>query len=75
MSIPIPPAKTAVLSIFKDGWTGGLQLSIQDESGSGFRICGPKFNGSGSPLLERQLTRRDANEIRRYIDRAFPKET
>ncbi|MFA6159457.1 MAG: hypothetical protein WC763_07565 [Candidatus Paceibacterota bacterium] len=68
------PAKTATLSVFKDSWTKGIQLSIADESGSGYRIAGPKFNGSSTPIIDHQLTQRDANEIRRYLDRVFPKE-
>lgn len=65
-------AGSAFLSVSKDGWTGGIQLSICDESGSGFRIHGPKFNGSGKNLVDHKLTQRDADEIRRYLDRAFP---
>lgn len=64
-------AGSALLSIYKDGWTGGIQLSIGDKNG-GYRIAGPKFNGSGKPILEYRLTDRDAKEIRYYLDRAFP---
>lgn len=67
-----PTGGSAFLSVSKDGWTGGIQLSICDESGSGFRIHGPKFNGSGKNLVDHKLTQRDADEIRRYLDRAFP---
>jgi hypothetical protein len=74
MNVLAPSAQTATLSVFKDGWTGGTQLSICDETGSGFRVCGPKFNGSGTLLIKRQLTQRDADEIRRYLNRAFPLE-
>ena len=70
-SLALDP-RSAFLSIYKDGWTGGIQLSIEDASGSGFRLAGPKFNGSGKPLLRTKLTQRDADEIRRYLDRAFP---
>lgn len=65
---------SALLSIYKDGWTGGIQLSIGDKNG-GYRIAGPKFNGSGKPLLEHRLTERDAKEIRYYLDCAFPQNT
>lgn len=64
-------AGSALLSIYKDGLTGGIQLSIGDKNG-GYRIAGPKFNGSGKPLLEHRLTERDAKEIRYYLDCAFP---
>lgn len=62
------------LSLSKDGWTGGLQFSIGDKNG-GYRIAGPKFNGSGKLLLEHTITERDANKIRCYFDRAFPPKT
>ena len=53
-----------------------LQLSINqtDENGTGdgYRLAGPKFNGSGEVLLTRHLDDRDAAEIRRYLDAVFP---
>lgn len=65
-----------VMEVSRDGWTGGLQLSIsqKDENGAGhgYRIAGPKFNGSGELLLSRKLDERDAAEIRRYLDAVFP---
>lgn len=60
-----------VLKVSKDRWTGGLQLSIGDGHG-GYRIAGPKFNGSSETILSRTLTERDAEEIRSYLDEAFP---
>jgi hypothetical protein len=65
-----------VLNVWRDGATGGLQLSIDNEredgSGHGYRIAGPKFNGSGENLLKHRLDQRDADEIRSYLDVAFP---
>jgi hypothetical protein len=64
------------LDVTRDGWTGKLQLSInrRDENGTGYgyRIAGPKFNGSGRTLLVRVLDEDDAREIRSYLDAAFP---
>ena len=64
------------IDVTRDGWTNGLQLSINqlDEHGAGhgYRLAGPKFNGSGEALLSRTLDERDAGEIRRYLDAVFP---
>jgi len=58
-------------SVDRDGWTNGLQLSIENENG-GFRIAGPKYNGRSKNLQRHEITQRDAEEIRRYLDEAFP---
>jgi hypothetical protein len=67
---------TVWMAVTEDGWTGGVQLSISrlDAAGTGhgYRIAGPKFNGSGRSLLRRELTEDDAQEIRRYLDAVFP---
>lgn len=63
--------KIISLTVSKDGWTKGLQLSI-DAGDGGYRIAGPKFNGSSTVLLTHQLDQRDVDEIRRYLDDAFP---
>lgn len=69
-------ADRLTLEVSRDGWTKGLQLSInqRDEKGlgSGYRLAGPKFNGSGETLLTRTLTEEDAKEIRAYLDAVFP---
>ena len=70
-SLALDP-RSAFFALYKDGWTGGLQLSIEDATGSGFRIAGPKFNGSGTVLQKHKISERDAKEIRSYLDRAFP---
>lgn len=69
MSTPKP----VYLCIDRDGWTGGLQISI-DSDGTGCRITGPKYNGSSVSMKKHKLTERDAQEIRRYLDKAFPVE-
>jgi len=64
------------IDVTRDGWTGKLQLSIsqRDEAGAGhgYRLAGPKFNGSGTTVLSRTLDERDASEIRKYLDAVFP---
>lgn len=60
-------AATVTLAVYRDGWTGRLQLAIEDESG-GYRLAGPKFNGSGEKVLERVLDEHDAARIRSYLD-------
>lgn len=44
------------------------QISIGD-SDSGYRIAGGKYDGMGREILRLKLTKRDAEEIRRYLDR------
>lgn len=65
-----------VMEVCRDGWTRGLQLGIAalDENGhgDGYRIAGPKYNGSQEALLSTDLDERDAREIREYLDRTFP---
>lgn len=54
-----------------DEWTNQIQISIGDSNG-GYRLAGPKFNGSQKMILKKTITARDAEEIRRYLDAAFP---
>ena len=44
------------------------QISIGDET-SGFRIAGGKYDGMGREILRSNLTKRDADSIRQYLDR------
>ena len=65
--------KTQVhMAVYVDGWSGSVQLAIEDDIDGGYRLLGPKFNSSGTLRARRALSVRDANEIRRYLDRAFP---
>lgn len=68
--------KKITIELSRDGWTKGLQLSIneiaEDGGGDGYRIFGPKFNGSGELIHKHVLDERDATEIRAYLDRQFP---
>lgn len=52
-----------------DGWTNGYQLSINDENG-GYRIRGPKYNGSSKSIIRHNLTERDCNELALYLRKA-----
>lgn len=59
------------LCVDRDGWTGGYQLSIDDDNG-GFRIAGPKYNGSSKRLIHHRITERDVHRIREYLDKVKP---
>jgi len=54
------------IEVYQDGWTNGLQVCICDHNG-GYRIAGPKFNGSGKLLLSKTLNERDIQEIQSYL--------
>jgi hypothetical protein len=64
------------IGVFRDGVTSRLQVSINqlagDGTGTGYRLVGPKFSGTGEKLTERPLDECDAAEIRRYLDAVFP---
>lgn len=50
---------------------GSLQLSIntedEDGGGHGYRIHGPKYDGRSKTIIRHILTKRDAEEIKRYL--------
>lgn len=50
----------------QDGWTGGYQLSIGDDTG-GYRLCGPKYNGSSNRLITYIPSDSDLDAIEEYI--------
>lgn len=62
--------KPVHFSIDRDKVTGGIQLSINDETG-GYRIAGPKYCGMSETLRTHDLTEGDVWEIRRYLSRAL----
>ena len=68
----------ADISVDQDGVTNGIQISVnvEDEKGGGFgyRLAGPKYNGTSKTLLKHVLTEWDAEEIRSYLDIAFPRQ-
>ena len=45
---------------------GGLQLSINGGR-SGYRICGPKYNGQSRTIKRHKITGRDIEQIRSYL--------
>lgn len=58
----------------RDGITGGIQVAIGYENGRGYRLAGPKYNGSSERLLVAKLAERDANEIRGFLNEVFQNE-
>lgn len=64
------------IDVDRDGWTGKLQVSLQQTnekgSGWGYRLAGPKFNGSSKNLISQELSQRDADEIRGHLNAVFP---
>lgn len=54
------------LTVYKDSYTGGYQMSIEDDAG-GFRLKGPTFNGSSQPIMSVELDDRAMTEIETYI--------
>jgi len=52
------------------------QLSINamdgEHSGHGYRLMGPKYAGRSRNLRTVELTKRDADEIRKILDEVFP---
>lgn len=66
------------LEVDRDGWTSNLQVNLaqvdDNNSGWGYRLAGPKYNGSSRNLLSRTLDERDAREIRDALNAVFPDE-
>lgn len=64
------------IDVDRDGWTSQLQVSLQQHnekgSGWGYRLAGPKYNGSSKSLVSQELSQRDADEIREHLDAVFP---
>lgn len=65
------------IEVDRDTLTGGIQVNIgqTDEKGHGHgcRLAGPKYLGASKSLLVHEVTARDADEIRGYLDAVFPK--
>ncbi|MDI9887324.1 hypothetical protein QMZ92_23870 [Streptomyces sp. HNM0645] len=68
-----------VIDLDRDGWTNSLQLNMaqldENDTGCGYRLHGPKYNGSSKNLIRHVLDERDANEIRQMLDAVFPPKT
>lgn len=48
---------------------GGIQLAI-NSGGTGYRICGPKYDGRSVTIGRHKITKRDIEELRAYLRRA-----
>lgn len=57
------------IEISRDAWTNGVQISVNDNDG-GYRLSGPKFNGSQSIIAKAVLGKYERAELRKYLDRA-----
>lgn len=60
------------ICVWRDGWTKRLQLSLGTGDVPGYRLAGPKFNGSSKLLLSCPIDEHGAAEIRSALDRHFP---
>jgi hypothetical protein len=65
------------IEVDRDTLTGGIQVNIgqtgENGHGHGYRLAGPKYLGASKSLLAHEVTQRDADEIRGYLDAVFPK--
>ena len=70
------PVVKRTIEVSQSGTTRGLQLSINETRangyGAGYRIAGPKFDGTGKVLLSHEITERDAKEIYAVIKHLLP---
>jgi len=62
---------TIKLEVWRD-YQGAIQVVICNEEDGGYRILGPSFIGRSTKLTAHALTKRDADEIRRYLDKVSP---
>jgi hypothetical protein len=74
------PRPTLTISVHRTNAERALQLNLSqtdaDGSGYGYRLAGPKhYNLGTTELLSSDLNERDAAEIRRMLDGAFPQPT
>lgn len=53
---------------------GHHQMSIEEKDeegyGLGYRLHGPKYDGRSSNIVRHRISERDAESIRRYLDKA-----
>lgn len=61
------------IRVYHDISANAPQVTIGDEAEGDYRIAGHKFSGFSRLQLQKTLTQRDAEEIRNYLDRAFPR--
>jgi hypothetical protein len=62
------------LTVDRRAFDNAFQVSIgeYDEKGGGhgYRIAGPKYDGKGSQLLKKKITKQMAEEIMSYLRKA-----
>lgn len=59
--------KSLFIYVDKDGWTDRIQVAIGDGL-TGYRLAGPKYNGSSIELVKQRLTKRDIEEIKQFLE-------
>ena len=59
--------RTPYLCVSRSRSDGGLQISV-DNASHGFRIAGPKFDGSSELLMRHRLTRDDVRAMLDFLD-------
>lgn len=64
-SKPVKQGSGVWITLYRDGWTKAMQIDIGDKD-SGYRLLGPKFNGSSEVLSKYELHERDAEAIMDY---------
>jgi hypothetical protein len=69
-------ANRITIEVDRDTLTGGIQVNIskvdENDMGHGCRLAGPKYLGASESLLVHEVTARDADGIRGYLDAVFP---
>jgi len=63
--------KKVLLRLDRDTSTGFMQVSIGDGSTS-YRLMGPKYWGKSLTVKTIQLSQRDVENIRQFLDAAYP---
>lgn len=55
------------LTVDQRSFDGAIQVSIGNDR-IGYRIAGPKYDGSGKQLLKKQLTKSEKTEIMSWLE-------
>lgn len=56
------------IHVDQDGWTRRIQIGLMSSEGFGFRLAGPKYNGSSTNLLSHTLTEKDVEAIQNILN-------
>lgn len=63
------------LTVDRRAVDNALQVSINDgepgKGSHGYRIAGPKYDGKGTQLLKKEITKREAEEILSYLEKVL----